>query len=182
MVPLMETALERARELAPADRVADGLAAYLERHIPEEMHSEEPGGAHLDDLQALGVDPVAVRASLPVPKVAALIGAQYYWIFHHHPVAVLGFLELEAFHPHRPTLERMIERTGLPREGLRQLLLHASLDAVHARDLHRVIDSLPLEPRHEQLIGLSALQTIALWAEVLHDVVDRCTQLDPAAR
>jgi hypothetical protein len=172
MVPLMETALERARELAPQDPVADGLAAYLERHILEEMHSDEPGGAHLDDLQALGVDPIAVQASLPPPKVAALLGAQYYWIFHHHPVAILGFLELEAFHPHRPTLERFIERTGLPREGFRQLLLHASLDAVHARELHRVIDALPLEPYHEQLIGLSALHTIALWADVLHDVVE----------
>ena len=176
MVPLMETALERARELAPQDPVADGLAVYLERHIPEEMHSEEPGGAHLDDLRALGVDTVALEASLPAPKVAALLGAQYYWIFHHHPVGLLGFLELEAFHPHRPTLERMIERTGLPRDGFRQLLLHASLDAVHARELHRVIDSLPLELHHEQLIGLSALQTIALWADVLHDVVATSTE------
>jgi hypothetical protein len=182
MVPLMEKALERARELAPHDPVADGLAAYLERHIPEEMHSEAPGGAHLDDLQALGVDTTTLQASLPAPKVAALIGAQYYWIFHHHPVALLGFLELEAFHPHRPTLERLIERTGLPRDGFRQLLLHASLDAVHARELHLAIDSLPLEPHHEQLIGLSALQTIALWAEVLHDVVDASTEPEPAVR
>jgi hypothetical protein len=91
-------------------------------------------------------------------------------------VAILGFLELEAFHPHRPTLERMIERTGLPRDGFRQLLLHASLDAVHARELHRVMDSLPLEPHHEQLIGVSALQTIALWADVLHDIVASSTE------
>ena len=49
---------------------------------------------------------------------------------------------------------------------------HAKLDAVHARELDRVLDSLPLEPRHEQLIGLSALQTVALLAEVWLDVVD----------
>jgi hypothetical protein len=30
---------------------------------------------------------------------------------------------------------------------------------------------LPLEPRHEQLIGLSALQTISLLTEALLDVV-----------
>jgi len=42
MVPLMETALERARELAPDDPVAAGLAEYLERHIPEELHGGAP--------------------------------------------------------------------------------------------------------------------------------------------
>src|SRR5215831_11374298 len=36
LVPLMETALRRARELGSDDVVAAGLAAYLERHIPEE--------------------------------------------------------------------------------------------------------------------------------------------------
>jgi len=171
MVPLMETALERARELAADDRVAEGLAACLERHIPEEMHSDEPGGAVLDDLEALGVDPGEVRAQLPPPKIAALVGAQYYWIFHYHPVALLGFLQLEAYHSQTSTLERLIEQTGLPREGFRQLLLHAKLDVAHARELNRVLDSLPLEPRHEGLITTSALQTIALVVEVLLDVV-----------
>jgi hypothetical protein len=172
MVPLMETALGRARELLTHDLVALGLAEYLERHIPEEMHGDEPGGATLDDLAALGVDPVALRERPPPPKMAALIGAQYYWILHYHPVALLGFLELEAYHPHGPTLERLIEHTGLPRDGFRQLLLHAKLDVAHARELHRVVDSLPLEPWHERLIGISALQTVALAAEALLDVVE----------
>jgi hypothetical protein len=172
MVPLMEAALVRARELAPDDPVAEGLAAYLEKHIPEEMHGDEPGGAALDDLEALGVDPVALQAQLPPPKLAALLGAQYFWILHYHPVAILGFLHLEAYHPHGPGLERFIEQTGLPRDGFRQLLLHAKLDAVHARELDRVLDSLPLEPRHEELIELSALQSVALLAEVWLDVVD----------
>ncbi len=171
MIPLMQTALARARELTPEDRVAEGLASYLERHIPEEMHGPEPGGATLGDLEALGVDPVALRARPPPAKIAALVGAQYYWIFHYHPVALLGFLELEAYHPHLPTLERLIEKTGLPRDGFRQLLLHAKLDVAHAWELHRTLDSLPLEPPHEQLIGLSALQTIGLLADALLDVV-----------
>jgi hypothetical protein len=172
MVPLMEAALGRAHELAPDDPVAEGLAAYLEKHIPEEMHGDEPGGAALDDLEALGIDRDALQAQLPPPKMAALLGAQYFWIFHYHPVAILGFLHLEHYHPHGPSLERFIERTGLPRDGFRQLLIHAKLDAVHARELDRVFDSLPLEPRHEQLIGLSALQTVALLTEVWLDVVD----------
>ena len=171
MVPLMETALLRARELGPEDAVAAGLADYLERHIPEEMHGDEPGGATLDDLRAFGIDGDELRTSLPPPKIAALLGAQYYWIHQRHPVALLGFLELEALHPDGPTLELLIERSGLPREGFRQLLLHAKLDVVHARDLHRVLDDLPLERRHEELIGLSALQTMALLTDVLLEIV-----------
>lgn len=180
MVPLMETALRRARKLAPEDAVASGLVPYLERHIPEEIHGDEPGAAALDDLEALGVDPVELRTSLPPPKIAALIGAQYYWILHYHPVAVLGFLELESFHPHGPTVERLIEHTGLPRAGFGQLLLHAKLDVAHARELHRVMDALPLEPEHERLIGLSALQTIALLGDVLLDVVEEKGRLTAA--
>jgi heme oxygenase-like protein len=172
MVPLMETALARARTLSGVDSIAKGLAEYLERHIPEEIHSDEPGGAVLDDLEAVGVDSTLVRASLPPPKIAALLGAQYYWIFHHHPVALLGFLELEAYHPRTSTLERLIERTALPRDGFRQLLLHAKLDEAHGKELNRVLDSLPLECEHEQLIGLSALQTIALFSDAVLDALD----------
>jgi hypothetical protein len=172
MVPLMEAASDRAAELAPGDGVAAGLVPYLEKHIPEEMHGDVPGGATLEDLRAFGVDTTALETAPPPAKVAALIGAQYFWIFHQHPVALLGLLELEAYHPHGPTLERLIEQTGLPRAGFRQLFLHAKLDVAHARDLHRVLDALPLEPRHEQLIGLSALQTIALLTDALLDVVD----------
>jgi hypothetical protein len=172
MVHLMEAALARARELAPGDPVARGLADYLERHIVEEMHGEEPGGATLDDLAALGVDTVALRAESPSPKIAALVGAQYFWIYHFHPVAILGYLELEAYHPYRPTVELLIERTGLPRAGFRQLLLHAKLDVAHARELHRLLDSLPLDPQQERLIARSALQTMAMLIDVLLDIVE----------
>src|SRR5262249_7530203 len=171
LIRLMETALTRARILASEDRVAAGLVEYLERHIPEEMHSPEPGGATLDDLAVLGVDTATLRTHQPPTKVAVLIGAVYYWIFHFHPVAVLGYLELEAFHPSLPGVEQLIEKTGLPRDGFRQLLLHAKLDVAHARELHRVLDSLPLEPRHEELVGLCALHTMAVLADALLDVV-----------
>jgi len=170
MIPLMEAALERARALAPNDPVAAGLADYLERHIPEEMHGEEPGRAVLDDLEALGVDTVALRERLPPKNMAALIGTLSFWIWQRHPVAIVGFLELEAYHPHAPAVETMIEKTGLPRDGFRQLLLHAELDVEHAEELHRVVDSLPLDPEHEQLIGLAALHTMATLIDAWLDV------------
>ena len=51
-----------ARVLAPADPVAARLVGHLERHIPEEMHGDEPGGELLDDLAALGYDYVSLDA------------------------------------------------------------------------------------------------------------------------
>src|SRR2546421_593851 len=144
MVPLMEAALERASGLAHGDPVAAALAAYLERHIPEEMHSDEPGDAVVDDLAALGLDPMQVRALPVTPQIAALVAQQLAWIRDKHPVAIVGFLELEAHQADRGMVERLIEITALPREGFGQLLLHARLEPVHAKELHRVLDSLPL--------------------------------------
>src|SRR5688500_189769 len=162
MIPLMESALRHARALGASDPVAVGLAAYLEHHIPEEMHDEVPGEAVVDDLAALGLDPDEVRDLPTTPQVNDLVVAQLGWMSEDHPVAILGFLELEAHNADRATVERLIEKTGLPREGFGQLLLHSRLDLVHAKELHEVMDSLPLTTEQEQLIGLSALHTMAL--------------------
>jgi len=169
MLELMEAALARARDLE--DEVAVGLAEYLERHIVEEVHHEDPGGAVLDDLRALGADPDRLVAEAQSAKIATLVAAEHGRIADEHPIAVLGFLELEAFHTELPAVELLISRTGLPREGFTQLLLHAKLDAVHARQLHEVLDSLPLEAWHDQLVGLSALTTVGTVADALLDVV-----------
>lgn len=176
-VPLMDAAFGRASTLASQDPVAAGLADYLERHIPEEMHGDEPGQDVLSDLEALGVDTVTLREQ-PLPaKIGALIGMHFFWIHQCHPVAILGYLEIEAHHPERTSVEQLIERTGLPRDGFRQLLLHAELDVEHAQELHRVLDELPLEPCHEQLIGVSALQTFGLLIDAALDVVADGTAL-----
>src|SRR5207253_8560434 len=60
MLELMELALARARELD--DDVSKGLAHYLDRHLVEETHHEDPGGAVLDDLRELGEEPAKLVA------------------------------------------------------------------------------------------------------------------------
>ena len=171
MVPLMEAALDRSRALEPTDPVAGALADYLERHIPEEMHGDEPGGDLLDDLAAVGVDTDTLRVR-PLPdKIAALIGTQFFRIRHAHPVAIIGLLWLEVYPPHAPAVERLIETTGLPRDGFRQLLLHSDVDVRHGKELQDVVDSLQLEPWHEQLIGLSALEAMSCLIDVWLDVL-----------
>ena len=68
-------------------------------------------------------------------------------------------------------MERLIERTGLARDGFRQLLLHSEVDIRHGDELREVIDSLALEPWHEELIALSALQTMSFLIDAWMDIV-----------
>jgi Iron-containing redox enzyme len=166
-IRLMETAIERARALN-ADPVAAGLVPYLERHIDEEMHGREPGAGVLSDLELTGFDTAALRQGLPPAKIAALIGSQYFWIHHAHPIGLLGYLEVvECFHPQSAVIERLVERTEYPRNAFRQLFEHAELDVEHSQELDWLLDALPLEQRHEQLLGLSALSTVELLTDAL---------------
>jgi hypothetical protein len=66
--------------------------------LPISRRASATGGATLDDLEALGVDTAALRVQPPSPTIAALVGAECYWILNYHPVAILGYLELEAYH------------------------------------------------------------------------------------
>jgi hypothetical protein len=122
-----------------------------------------------EDLEALGV--TSARERPPSEKVAALIGQQYFLALHYHPVSVLGFLQLEHYHPQRDAVERLIQATGLPREGFAQMLLHAEIDVAHSTELDILLDSLPLTREQEELIGVSALDTIARLIDALLDVV-----------
>jgi hypothetical protein len=173
MLELMDAALERSRALAAHDLVAADLERYLERHLIEETHHPDPGGAVLDDLRALGEDAAHLVEETASDTIATLVAREHRWIEHAHPVAVLGFLELEACHTKLPVVERLIARTGLPRAGFRQLLLHARLDAAHGDQLHDLLDALPLQPEHERLVGLSALTTVGLVAEALLETVSQ---------
>jgi hypothetical protein len=173
MLEVMEAALQRARELTPTDVVAAPLADYLERHLIEEAHHEEPGGAILDDLSAADVDVAQLVAAAASDKIATLVALQHRWIRHEHPVAVLGFLELEVFYAELPVVEQLITRSSLPRAAFGQLLEHARLDAMHGAQLQQLIDSLPLTPAQEQLVGLSALTTFRLVAEALLDTLGK---------
>ena len=175
MLELMEAALERAQALVPGDPVAAPLADYLERHLIEEAHHEEPGGAILDDLAAAAVDVAGLVKLASSDKIATLLELQHGWIRDEHPVAVLGFLVLELYYAELPLVEQLIASSGLPRAAFGQLIEHATLDAMHAAQLDQLLDSLPLTPAQEQLVGLSALTTLRLVAEALLESLARRT-------
>jgi hypothetical protein len=169
-VPLMEVAIEQARAADPArDPVAAGVDAYLSKHLEEERGHDE---WLRQDLAAIGRDPDEVFVGMPLPSVAALVGSQYYWIRHYHPVCLLGHIAvLEGYPPDPALADHIMARTGYPRTGLRTLIRHAALDKRHRDELMAAIDGLPLRTADEHAIGLSALHTVQGLIAVLDDMI-----------
>lgn len=168
-VSLMEAALAEARSRA-GDRVAERLAAYLERHIPEEVGHDV---WFLDDLEVLGVDRGTVVGRIAKPSVARLIGAQHYWARQAHPVAVLGYIAtIEGNPPTVSGLDGIMARTGLPRDAFRAWLHHARFDPGHRADVDEAIDSLVLDATHASLVSVSALHTVNALESVFEELLD----------
>ena len=113
-----------------------------------------------------------VLARMPPPPVAGLVGSQYYWIHHYHPVAFLGYVALmEGYPPTLELIDELVERSGHPRAAFRTYVEHAELDPGHRDHLDRTIDSLPLDASHEVAIGISAIVTAALAASSLEELL-----------
>jgi hypothetical protein len=166
----MQEASEVARALPDGDLVAPALAGYLDGHILEELHHDE---WLLDDLEVLGVDRSAILARPPTPSVASLVGAQYYWIFHYHPVAVLGYVALlEGYPPTVELIEELTARTGHDPRGFRTLRKHAELDPGHRDELDELLDSLPLTREQSTVIGLSAIHTVSALTAAYEAITD----------
>jgi Iron-containing redox enzyme len=170
-VPLTKVASQRAQTLVDRDPVASGLAVYLDEHVDEERGHDDD---LLGDLEALGISADLVLGRTPSPAVASLVGAQYYWILHHHPIAFLGFVALmEGFPPTPELVETLMARSGHPAEGFRTFAEHGELDPGHRDHLDRTLDRLPLTPVHEAVMGVSATATAGLAAVVVEEVLSR---------
>ena len=175
IVPLMEAARLRATAMAGSCPVAARLVPYLTQHIEEETGHDE---WLLEDMEVLGLSRAGVLARPPSRSVAALIGSQYYWVFHAHPVALLGYVAVVEGTPVKAeTLDYLASDVGIPREALRTLYAHAELDIGHGADADCFLDSLPLTDEQSRLVGLSAMQSV----EQLSTILDELVQSSPTA-
>lgn len=159
-VPLMERAAELADRgaLRGADPLGAPLARYLRAHALEEAGHD---AWLLEDLAAAGVEAEAVLRAVPPPDVAALTGAQHYWMEHHHPLALVGYIAVLEGHAPAARLGAVLaRRTCLPEAAFRTVRAHALLDAGHVDDVYALLDSLPLTGRDEALLAVSALHTV----------------------
>jgi heme oxygenase-like protein len=165
-LPLMQAAHGRSLERASSDPLCAGLAEYFAVHIDEERDHDAWA---LEDLEAAGVGREAALACVPPAQTAALVGAQYYWIEHHHPVALLGYIFVLEDGPDDAErfLDELRVRSGFPDAAFRTLRHHGRLDREHRADLDRLVDRLPLERTHKDAIGVSLAHTAASLAECI---------------
>jgi hypothetical protein len=167
-IPLMQTAHREA--LSREDEASHELAVYLEKHIEEEAGEDE---WLLEDLEVLSVERSQVLAQVPSANVACLIGSQYYWVLHAHPVAILGFLAaLEREPPSREFIAHLIARTGHDAAAFRTLIAHADRDPEHRDELDELLDRLELTSEQWLLVSISALNSVHTLACVLDELVE----------
>ncbi|MFJ5219768.1 iron-containing redox enzyme family protein [Streptomyces sp. NPDC088354] len=177
-VPLMLAATEQcvARQ---GDPVADMLGRYLSKHIREEYGHDQWVA---EDHALAGGDPAELRTAVPGPAIASLVGSQYYWLRHVHPVALIGHIAVLEGNPPGPGLAGdLAARTGLPADAFRTIARHAQLDVQHRDDVLRLVDRLPLDAELEDLVGVSALHTMRGLIEVMEAVVTRVEARVPVA-
>jgi hypothetical protein len=133
-------------------------------------------------MRAIGFDPAVLLAEQPAPVIAALVGSQYYWINHYHPVCLLGYIAvLEGHAPSLQLSERLRAATGLPAEAFRTLDHHADIDGQHAAQLYRLLDGLPLTASQDAAVGVSALHTAASLTELFNNGAHRAHTPKPPA-
>jgi hypothetical protein len=154
-VPLMQAARAQALQLPSSDPLRQLLADYLTQHIDEERDHDE---WTLEDLGSIGLSRQEILDRIPAPATAAFVGSQYYWIYHYHPVGLLGYISVLESDPGTPDMYDDLEhRTGLPKALFRTYRMHGELDPQHAEELNEFIDSLPLTAKQMSLIGISAM-------------------------
>ncbi|MBP0458739.1 iron-containing redox enzyme family protein [Streptomyces montanisoli] len=167
-VPLMELAGARCAERGDADALSAPLAAYLARHITEERDHDQ---WLLEDMAVLHGSRGPASAPWAGAAAARLVGAQYYWIEHCHPVSLLGYMAvLEGRAPAAWLAARLASLTGLPATAFRTVHAHAALDPGHAGELDALLDSLPLSGAETAAIGASALHTVGALTDLLTEI------------
>ncbi len=150
------------------DKVCIGLTKYYERHAKEESGHDD---WLLEDLESIGVRRGTALSRRPIQPVAELVGSQYYWIQHWHPVSLLGYIAvMEGYPPERSFLDGLAARTKYPKTAFRTLAKHSYLDLGHRRELYDAMDALPLERKHEEWVTLNAVYSMGKWREVARTI------------
>jgi pyrroloquinoline quinone (PQQ) biosynthesis protein C len=154
-VPLMQFACLRCSQVREEKLLISDLMYYYEKHIREEIDHDE---WLLNDLEVIGVSRKEALSRKPLQAVAELVGSQYYWIYHWHPVCLLGYIAfLEGDPPTKDFILKLQEMSGYPHTAFSTLVKHSELDPHHRDDLNILLDSLHLTLEHERWIASNAL-------------------------
>jgi hypothetical protein len=175
--PAMRGAATRCSTLTD-DPLAHWLGEYYMEHAEEESGHER---WLLDDLASFGITRDQVFDRLPYPSVAALVGLQYYWMFHVHPIAYLGYISVVEEPATMEFLESVSRRTGIALWSMSGHVMHARLDPDHVAEFDAALDSLTLTQHRQDLISTSAIATVAHLENVFFDILEHFGRIsDPA--
>ena len=177
--PAMRLAAERCGALAADDPFAGWLQAYFLEHAEEEQSHEE---WLMADLNSLGVSRERVLERLPYTSVAALVGSQYYWILHVHPIAYLGYIAVLEAPALIEFLEEVARSNGIPLSSMSGHVMHATLDPGHVAEFDATLDRLPLTQQQQDLITVSAIATVAHLESVFADLLEHFARIEQPAR
>ena len=166
-VPLLRSAIARLEDVCYNEVPSRELINYFRHHEAEESGHDE---WILRDLESIGIARSWTEHSLPQPAVSALVGAQFYMIEFHHPVALLGYLSvIERSQPTPEAVNKLRAQTGYPDAAFSCMRHHAIADLEHIREVYDVIDSCLTTAEHLELVVASALQAAELLLRVLTD-------------
>jgi len=167
--PALRSAADRCAAMMGADPLAASLRMYYMHHAQEETGHEEP---ILADLASFGISREQVLQRLPYPSVAALVGMQYYWMLHIHPVAYLGYIAVGEEPPAIEFLKEVSDRAGIPLSSMSSHVMHAKLDLIHVEEFDAMLDALPLTAWHQDLIAVNAITTVAYLEDFFTEVLE----------
>lgn len=169
-VSLINAAAESAQDRANEDAVCAKIASYYAEHAVEETNHDE---WLLDDLASIGLERLPVLARLPSDAVASLVGAQYYWALHVHPVALFGYLAVLEGNPASiKELNEIRDRGRIPAVAMRTMLKHAHLDPHHRDEMFALFDELELTESHAELTALSAFHAIEYLSQAFEEILE----------
>jgi Iron-containing redox enzyme len=169
-VSLINAAADAAQRRADTDPVCPRIAGYYRTHALEETHHDD---WLLDDLVAIGGDRSKILARMPSSEVASLVGAQYYWALHVHPVSLFGYLAVLEGNPSSlKQLEGIQRAHSLPAEGFRTMVKHARLDPHHRDEMFAQLDELPMTEAQSELVALSAFHAIEHLTLAFEEILD----------
>ena len=163
-VPLMEVAHQRCTVLVSEKDLLTRLMNYYEKHIKEEKGHDE---WLVQDLEVIGIPRHECLNRKPSQVVAELVGSQYYWINHWHPVSLLGYIAfLEGNPPSMEWIQNIRKITDYPEAAFRTIVKHSELDQQHRDDLNDLLDELPLTPEYQQWLISNALYSAGKYYDI----------------
>jgi hypothetical protein len=177
-VPLILSARDICAERAESSEFHATLAAYYDRRAVEELDHDE---WLLEDLAIMGISNEEVKNRTPLPSIAALVGAQHFYLANGQPEALLGYMAaLEGFPPTDELLDAARATSGYPERYFRTLRKHGHLDIHHRDELDVFINGLGLGPEYFGLVMSNALACMDGAGAVMDDIAreDPLTILD----